>query len=83
MFGVVTESLESYDRVRLPRIFQVNVGGNVGVSEAVLGLLRIDPSLSAAAIAHRLDKTSQRTGEALQFRMVTQKDVLRSQDHGK
>jgi Fic family protein len=64
MFGVITESLESYEaRARTHVNDQahvgVNVGLNVGVSDAVLSLLLVDPTLSAAAIAARLGKTSR------------------------
>ncbi len=37
----------------------VDVGANVGVTEAILLLLRAEPMLSAAAIADRLGKTSR------------------------
>lgn len=57
MFGVVTESLETYES--RARADAADVGVNVGVSEAVLALLRIDPSLSAAGLAARLGKADR------------------------
>ena len=60
MFGVVTEALESYEaRARADTHVGVNVGRNVGVDDAVLALLRVEPTLSASAIADRLGKTSR------------------------
>jgi len=60
MFGVITEAIESYEaRAKADANVGVNVGINVGVNEAVLALLRVEPTLSAAAIAERLGKTSR------------------------
>ena len=59
MFGVVTESLTAYEARARSEVGDVgaNVGVNVGVTDAVVLLLRADPTLSAAAIAERLGKT--------------------------
>lgn len=59
MFDVVAESLESYEaRAKAEAVnVGVNVGEEVGVNDAVLALLHIDPTLSAAAVAKRLGKT--------------------------
>ena len=61
MFGVIRESLESYEARARADAGDVgaNVGVDVGVDDAVLALLRSDPGLSAAALAHRLGKTSR------------------------
>lgn len=61
MFGVIVESLESYEARARADVTGVgeNVGKNVGVNEAVISLLRIEPTLSAAAIAARLGRTSR------------------------
>lgn len=61
MFGVIIESLTSYEARAKAELASVgtNVGRNVGVKEAVLALLRVDPKLSAAAIAERLGTTSR------------------------
>lgn len=60
MLGVTTRSLESYEtRAKAAINVGVNVGINVGVTQAVLTLLRTDPTLSAAAIAARLGKASR------------------------
>lgn len=58
MFGVIAESLESYE---------ARAGADaahVGVNEAVVSLLRIDPALSAAAIADRPRARSSATSPA-------------------
>ena len=55
MFGVVTESLTAYEARARSEVG--DVGANVGVADAVVLLLRADPTLSAAAIAERLGKT--------------------------
>ncbi|MFT4164243.1 MAG: Fic family protein [Microlunatus sp.] len=57
MLGVISASLTAYEtRAR----FEVDsVGANVGVDDAILLLLRVDPTLSATAIADRLGKTSR------------------------
>ncbi len=55
MFGVVTESLTAYEARARSEVG--DVGANVGVTDAVVLLLRADPTLSAAAIAERLGKT--------------------------
>jgi Fic family protein len=68
MLSVITESLTAYTevaRAEVVRADAVHLGGrvgegdgaNVGVSEAVVALLRIDPTLSAAGIAARLGKS--------------------------
>lgn len=60
MFGVITEALESYEaRAKADANVGANVGRNVGVNDAVLALLRVEPTLSAASIADRLGKTSR------------------------
>lgn len=61
MFDVITESLESYEvRAKADATnVGVNVGEDVGVNDAVLALLRIDPTLSAVTIAEKLGKTSR------------------------
>ena len=61
MLGVIAESLAAYEaRARADAAHVgVNVGGDVGVNEAILALLRVDPTLSAAAISDRLNKTSR------------------------
>lgn len=57
MLGVITEALESYEsRAKADTNVGVNVGRNVGVSDALLAMLRAEPTLSASAIADRLGK---------------------------
>lgn len=61
MLAVIAKSLESYEaraRADAARV-GANVGEDVGLSEAILSLLRADPTSSAAAIAARLGKTSR------------------------
>lgn len=56
----ITEALESYEaRAKADARVGVNVGGNVGVNDVVLALLRVEPTLSASAIADRLGKASR------------------------
>lgn len=60
MLGVIGEALAEHATTTLRHAHVgVNVGANVGVSEAVLSLLRAEPTLSAAALAIRLGKTSR------------------------
>ncbi|MFT3874449.1 MAG: Fic family protein [Nocardioides sp.] len=61
MLGVITESLASYEARAKADVANVgvNVGANVGVTDSILLLLRGEPTLSAAAIADRLGKTSR------------------------
>lgn len=61
MLGVITESLASYEARAKADVADVggNVGTNVGVTDAILAFLRGEPTLSAAAIADRLGKTSR------------------------
>lgn len=54
MFGVIAESLQSYE---MRATADAHVGVNVGVAEALIELLRDEPTLSAAALADRLGRT--------------------------
>ncbi|MFN8106666.1 MAG: hypothetical protein U0R21_02635 [Nocardioidaceae bacterium] len=50
MFGVTTAAIESYEaRAKADTDVGVNVGRNVGVNDAVLALLRVEPTLNDAA----------------------------------
>ena len=50
MFGVITGAIESYEvRAKADTNVGANVGRNVGVNDAVHALLRVEPTLSAAA----------------------------------
>ena len=61
MLGVIGASLTAYETRARSEVDDVgvNVGANVGVTEAILLLLRVEPTLSAAAIADRLGRTSR------------------------
>lgn len=61
MLDVITGSLRSYEARAMDETSNVgaSVGANVGVDKAILTLLRADPTLSAAALADRLGKTSR------------------------
>lgn len=61
MLAVVTDSLVAYEKRATAGVTDVgvNVGVSVGVAESVLDVLRGDPSLSAAAIAARIGRTSR------------------------
>ena len=61
MFDVITESLITYEAQAKAAATDVgvSVGANVGERAALLSLLRSDPTLSAAAIAARLGKSSR------------------------
>lgn len=61
MLDVITESLTAYEALARSGSTDVgvNVGVNVGVTDTILALLRDDPTLSAAAMAARLGKTSR------------------------
>lgn len=61
MLGVVTESLQIYESraAKTTSDVGVNVGANVGVKGAVLALLRVEPTLSAAGLAEQLGKSSR------------------------
>lgn len=61
MLGVVADSLATYEARAKAEAADVgvSVGANVGVIDAVLAMLRADPSLSAAAVAGRLGRTSR------------------------
>lgn len=57
MLEVVSESLVEYET--RSALAMPDVGANVGANERLVALLRADPSLSAAAIAAQLGKTSR------------------------
>ena len=57
MLGIITDSLTAYEALAKAEV--ANVGVNVGVNEAIIVLLRVDPTLSAATLAERLGKTSR------------------------
>ena len=61
MLGVITEALTIYESRARSHILDVgaNVGVNVGVSDAILLLLRSEPSLTAVAMAARLGTASR------------------------
>ncbi len=61
MLGVITDALTEYGDRALTggSNVGVNVGANVGVAEALVALLRAEPTLSAAALASRLGRTSR------------------------
>lgn len=61
MLGVISASLTAYEKRARSEVDSVgvNVGANVGVNDAIVLLLRAEPTLSAAAIADRLGKTSR------------------------
>ena len=63
MFDVITESLFAYEARAKAASAHVgeDVGANVGVRDAILRLLRSEPSLSAATMASRLGKVSRRS----------------------
>ena len=61
MLGVISASLTAYETRARSEVDSVgvNVGTNVGVNDAIVLLLRVEPTLSAAAIANRLGRTSR------------------------
>lgn len=59
MLGVINEALAEHATAALHDHVGVNVGVNVGVSETILALLRAEPTLSAAALAARLGRSSR------------------------
>lgn len=61
MLDVIAESLRTYESRARAAIADVgvNVGANVGVDDAILALLRIDPTLTAEVLGVRLGKSSR------------------------
>lgn len=61
MIEVIADALTTYEAraVEAATDVGVNVGANVGVSDAILALLREEPTLSAQRLAARLNKTSR------------------------
>lgn len=59
MLGIITEALVAYEANARPTAPDVgiNVGTNVGITDAILALLLAEPTLSAAELADRLGRT--------------------------